>query len=265
MVDLAAFLRRGARINPILAEAGFREDAIEENRAFRSRWAWDDGQTAVVTVWLEDVRDPFGTPKWSASDPAQRPELTGTRLQHAQEIYSTLLARDGQSVRVMLQRRKPDPAQWGSGVAEARGLDPELWFVSAEAGAVYLQRGAPEGRRTVDAAGEPMPSRPPGVELRETRPEQAGFRARVALKSGNRCALTGAPPEVCDAAHFHWANWRTDNEARHGLLLRRDLHAALDAGLLTISEDGAVAVSEYLATASAEYAALHGRAVNVAP
>jgi hypothetical protein len=85
-MELSAYLRRGATINPILDEAGFPKDGQEENRAFRSRWAWDDGQTAVVTVWLEDVRDPLGTPKWSASDPALRSELTGTRLKHAQEI-----------------------------------------------------------------------------------------------------------------------------------------------------------------------------------
>jgi len=158
----------------------------------------------------------------------------------------------------MLQRLKPDPLQRASGAAEARGIDPADWFVSIRDGAAYLQRGKPEGRKAVDAVGEKMPNRASGVALRETRPEQSGFRKSVAIKSGNRCALTGAPPEVCDAAHFPWANWRTDNDACHGLLLRRDLHAALDTGLLTIGEDGAVVVSEYLASASVEYAALHG-------
>jgi hypothetical protein len=262
-MDLAGYLSRGATINSLLREAGFRDDAIQENRAFRSRWAWDDGRTAVVTIWVNEVLDPRRTPKWSESDPAQRTDLSGTRRKHAEEVYSTLLARDGQPVRVMLQRLKPDPAKRAGGAADARGLDPESWYVSVGDGAVYLQRGAPEGRRTVDVSGAPLPSRPPGTALRETRPEQPGFRARVAMKTGNRCALTGAPPEVCDAAYFIWANWRTDNEARHGILLRRDLHAALDAGLLTITESGMVAVSEYLARTSPDYAQIHGRSVPI--
>ena len=108
-----------------------------------------------------------------------------------------------------------------------------------------------------------MQPRAPSWSLRETRPDQSLFRQRVAAKTGNRCALTGSPPEVCDAAHFSWADWHTDNEAHHGILLRRDLHAALDCGLIEIQKSGRIVVSEYLATASDEYRNLHDREVPI--
>jgi hypothetical protein len=64
---------------------------------------------------------------------------------------------------------------------------------------------------------------------------------------------------VCEAAHFPWADWRTENEGHHGVLLRCDLHAALDANLISIDRQSRqVVVSQYLADASAEYRALHG-------
>ena len=108
-----------------------------------------------------------------------------------------------------------------------------------------------------------MTRREPTFVLRETRPEQIAFRSRVSAKCEGRCALTRAPPEVCDAAHFSWADWRQDDEARHGVLLRRDLHAALDCGLLDIDLSGLVRVSTRLAEHCPEYASLHGQRVPV--
>lgn len=128
---------------------------------------------------------------------------------------------------------------------------------------MLLQRGSLPGRRDVSVEGEPMQPRSPSWSLRETRPDQALFRQRVAAKTGNRCALTGAPPEVCDAAHFAWTNWRKDNQSHHGVLLRRDLDAALDCGLIEISQAGRVIVSEYLARTSDEYRDMHDREVPI--
>jgi hypothetical protein len=142
-------------------------------------------------------------------------------------------------------------------------VDPEPWFAMVEGDTVLLQRGSLPGRRDFSVDGKPMPSREPSMALRETRPDQIRFRQRVAAKTGNRCALTGAPPEVCDAAHFRWADWHTENEAHHGVLLRRDLHAALDCCLIEIETTGRVVVSEYLASGSEEYRAFHGRVVPI--
>lgn len=262
-MNLTSFLRRGAAIADLLHEAGMRPDRIQRNRHFSSHWGWDDGDMVFATVWMEDIQDPFGIPKWSQTDPGLRADLVGRtqRRKRAQALYDMLRRRAGQSIRVVLQQKKSDRSKHKSGIVDRRGVDPMPWYVAIEADAILVQRGSLPGRRDVALDGRQMPQRNPAFALRELRPEQRSFRERVASKSGHRCALTGAPLEVCDAAHFPWANWRTDNDVRHGVLLRRDLHAALDCGLLGIERDGTVAVSEYLASGSREYAELHGRQV----
>lgn len=257
------YLERGTGVADLLTKAGMDPTYLVRNRSFASRWAWDDGKQAFVTVWFHDMQDPDGVPRWSATNPSMRTDLSGARLKHAQERFDILSRRSGQPVRVILQKLKEDKSKWGSGHAEARGVDPEPWFALVEGHTVLLQRGSPRGRRDVSVDGNPMPPRKPSMALRETRPDQIRFRQRVAAKTGNRCALTGAPPEICDAAHFPWADWHIDNEAHHGVLLRRDLHAALDCGLIWIERSGQISVSEYLATTSHEYLGLHGRIVPI--
>lgn len=162
---------------------------------------------------------------------------------------------------MVLLTKKPNRTMWKSGVTDRRGLDPEPWFVAVEDGSLVLQRGSVPGRRAVSLDGKPMPPREPSWSLRETRPDQARFRQRVADKTGRRCALTGAPMGLCDAAHFAWTDWRTDNEAYHGVLLRRDLHSALDINWMSIDREGRVEISAFLASCSPEYLALHERTV----
>jgi hypothetical protein len=257
------YLERGTSVGDLLAKAGMDPAYLIRNRSFSSHWAWDDGNQAFVTVWFHDMLDADGIPKWSATNPAVRTDLGGAKLTHAQERFDILARRSGQPVRVILQKLKEDKSKWASGHAEARGVDPEPWFALTEGDTVLLQRGSLPGRREVSVDGEPMSPREPSLSLRETRPDQIRFRKLVAAKTGNRCALTGAPHEVCDAAHFPWADWHTDNEAHHGALLRRDLHAAVDCGLIKIERSGHVAVSEYLASASDEYRSLHGKTVPI--
>ena len=262
-VDLNSMLRRGRSVASVLEEAGMKPADIKTDRHFASNWAWDDGEQAFVTIWIEDLRDPKGVPKWSILNPRLRDDLSGQRLIRAQELFNVLVQYAGRPVRVILQKMKEDPSKWSSGVAEARGFDATPWFPEIEGDAVLLQRGSSPQSKSVSVDGSPMPSRPPSQAIRETRPEQAKFRQRVAAKTGNRCALTAAPQQVCDAAHFPWVNWRTDNEAQHGILLRRDLHAALDCGLLGVEASGRVSVSAYLASSSDEYRRLHGLSVPV--
>ncbi len=72
--------------------------------------------------------------------------------------------------------------------------------------------------------------------LRDLRPEQARFRERVGKAYGWRCAITGcSQPECLEAAHL--ADWREHNDARHGILMRADLHRLFDAGLMRIDAD----------------------------
>ncbi|HUD40998.1 MAG TPA: HNH endonuclease signature motif containing protein [Dokdonella sp.] len=79
----------------------------------------------------------------------------------------------------------------------------------------------------------------------EARPEQAAFRRRVFLAYGGRCVITGCDVvEALDAAHKQGRDWRSgNNRAEDGVLLRKDLHALFDAGLLILREDGAVTVA----------------------
>lgn len=79
----------------------------------------------------------------------------------------------------------------------------------------------------------------------EVRPDQAAFRRRVFLKYGGKCAISDCTIEkVLDAAHKQGGIWREGhNHADDGVLLRRDLHALYDNGLLWIAEDGAVTLA----------------------
>jgi len=79
-----------------------------------------------------------------------------------------------------------------------------------------------------------------------TRPEQAAFRSAVYEAYGGKCALSGcAIASLLDAAHRPGRDWRGgDNRAEDGVLLRADLHRLLDAGLMTLEENGQVSIAE---------------------
>ena len=68
---------------------------------------------------------------------------------------------------------------------------------------------------------------------RERRPSQGAFRRALLAAYGGRCALTGCDvASALEAAHV--ANWRSENDAGAGILLRADLHRLLEGGLLVI-------------------------------
>jgi hypothetical protein len=68
------------------------------------------------------------------------------------------------------------------------------------------------------------------------RPEQAAFRRALFERFDGRCALTGcAVAELLDAAHLPGRDWELGhNTADDGILLRADLHRALDTGLIRL-------------------------------
>jgi hypothetical protein len=76
----------------------------------------------------------------------------------------------------------------------------------------------------------------------EVRPEQASFRRKLFIAYNGRCVITGCTiVQALDAAHRLGCEWRNGhNSIYDGLLLRKDLHALYDAGLLRISDDGYV-------------------------
>lgn len=70
----------------------------------------------------------------------------------------------------------------------------------------------------------------------EIRTEQSAFRVAVFKACSGRCVISGCEvPEALEAAHLHGRDWRAGhNAASDGVLLRRDLHALYDRGLLKI-------------------------------
>ena len=71
---------------------------------------------------------------------------------------------------------------------------------------------------------------------RAVRPEQAAFRRLLLAAYEGRCALTECDVEgALEAAHLR--PWQVANKASDGILLRRDVHALLDKGLMTIDRN----------------------------
>lgn len=66
----------------------------------------------------------------------------------------------------------------------------------------------------------------------ELRMKQQAFRLRVGNRCKWRCVVSGTDVKaVLDAAHLPGKNWRHDNAAEDGVLIRTDLHRLLDRGL----------------------------------
>jgi hypothetical protein len=66
----------------------------------------------------------------------------------------------------------------------------------------------------------------------ELRMRQQAFRIRVGRRCNWQCVVTGtAVKEVLDAAHLPGKDWRVDNQAEDGVLIRTDLHRLLDRRL----------------------------------
>ncbi|MBG6223439.1 hypothetical protein IWX79_004410 [Janthinobacterium sp. CAN_S1] len=110
--------------------------------------------------------------------------------------------------------------------------------------------------------GDPMVERERRFTQTEVRLQQSAFRRKVFLACDGCCVVTGCDvPEALEAAHVFGRDWRLGhNEASDGILLRRDLHAMYDAGLLMISETGKVTLND---AARHAYGDLDGRVVSM--
>ena len=91
----------------------------------------------------------------------------------------------------------------------------------------------------------------------ERRLEQRKFRFLVGERFKWKCAVTGvAVREALDAAHLPGKDWRHNNEAEDGILLRVDLHRLMDCGLAKI-EGGRFMLAPDLS--DSHYSGLHGQ------
>lgn len=83
---------------------------------------------------------------------------------------------------------------------------------------------------SIDPKGSPGSKRIT-AEL-EVRMRQQAFRLLVGKRCKWRCVVSGTDVKaVLDAAHLPGKNWRTENDANDGVLIRTDLHRLLDCGL----------------------------------
>ena len=71
-----------------------------------------------------------------------------------------------------------------------------------------------------------------------SRPNQAIFSANVRRAYKGKCAITGCDTsEVLEAAHIQVVEGADDNDLRNGILLRADIHALFDRGLIALTLD----------------------------
>ncbi len=123
------------------------------------------------------------------------------------------LARDGESLRTLLQSIHPDPVP---------DLRPDFELVEYDT------------RDRVDA-------------VRAERDGQGTFRLRLLQAYEGQCAVTGehATP-VLDAAHIQPYLGPGSNHPQNGLVLRSDLHRLYDKGYVTVTPDLRLEVSSRL-------------------
>lgn len=93
------------------------------------------------------------------------------------------------------------------------------------------------------------------------RPEQAAFRRKVFVAYGGKCAITGCSVVTAlDAAHLRGRDWRLGhNDAEDGILLRKDVHALYDAGLLDLDERWVVSVVQDVSAHYGQFAGLRAK------
>lgn len=148
------------------------------------------------------------------------------------------------------------------------GIDPKPMDPSALMGheAVRSLEGVLEESDTPQRKTQPgqtdlgMGSEGKRVEqvLRVIREGQTDFRKRLVAHYGLACMVTGTTvASVIDAAHIIPYNGKTTNALSNGLLLRKDIHALFDAGLLSIGPDFVVYMAE--SVTDPYYRSLDGR------
>lgn len=132
----------------------------------------------------------------------------------------------------------------------------------------------------IDALGRPVPEKESEAEekddfslvrdasesyttrQRKERKGQSQFRRDVMDAYGHECCITGVNvSEVLEAAHIQPYVDESSNHVQNGLPLRVDLHELFDAGLLTITTEAEVRVSDELS--SDAYSALDGQVVSM--
>jgi hypothetical protein len=90
----------------------------------------------------------------------------------------------------------------------------------------------------IDAAEQEIERQKQWGEI-ASRPKQSAFSAAIRKNYDGKCAITGcSEPAALQAAHVRTVTGVDLNSDDNGILLRSDIHALLDAFLVTFSPDG---------------------------
>jgi putative restriction endonuclease len=141
-----------------------------------------------------------------------------------------------------------DPPDWSSNIVRGKmydstiGAGQEIWHnVQERIVSQPLEMAATNMLPLVAEPGEKYGS---PVEVRP-RLGQASFRVLVTEAYKRRCAITGESTLMAlEAAHIVPYSGEGGHDVRNGLLLRADFHRLFDAGLVSVTPDLRVRVSQ---------------------
>lgn len=197
------------------------------------------------------------------------PRLTSSELRLALWSWDLDALRQLWSEREQKLTYLEDAARLLAHIRHRSGIDPVLCAPAQmmKNDAVEALKGTLEESGRLSSSSPPASLAPPDVEVDGKRVEQvlqvirdgqADFRKRLIEHYGAVCMVTGtAHAAVIDAAHITPYNGTSTNALSNGLLLRKDIHALFDAGLLLVSPSLVISVSTALSDAC--YRDLDGR------
>jgi len=137
------------------------------------------------------------------------------------------------------------PRDWSPSIQVGKGYDTHQGE-----GAVLWKRIealllAGHGKTSAPQPSAVIPSVFGKEYLRKSRPGQAGFRIGLTEAYNRRCAITGENIlPVLQAAHIQPVHKQGTNDLTNGLLLRSDMHTLYDDGLIGVTPDYEIRISE---------------------
>lgn len=241
----------------------------QRERQFGGYFFLDDDEGAEIDPADADADAEEQVLAQQESTAAQSPpRLTSSELRLALWTWDLDALRQLWSEREQKLTYVEDAARLLAHLRHRSGIDVQLRTPAQVMGneAIQTLKESLEESGRWTAASPTLPPPPDAVEdgkrveqvLRVIRDGQTDFRKRLVEHYGAVCMVTGTShPSVIDAAHIAPYNGISTNTLSNGLLLRKDIHALFDAGLLLISPDLVVSVSD--AVTDACYRALDGR------
>jgi putative restriction endonuclease len=145
---------------------------------------------------------------------------------------------------------EPDWLPWGTAEGWSRNIvNDKTYDLAALPGSLLLQLVQSRASRPPDLADAfellECDKRDWRSQVVPVREGQGTFKLRLLEAYGSRCAVTGERVvPVLDAAHIQPYLGAASNHVQNGLLLRTDLHRLYDQGLIGVTPDYSLRVSE---------------------